>query len=206
VRGTIADVSENASASSPLGATMTVEEWFDLPDEVEGELVDGRLVGEEVPDLVHEIIVVWLARVLGEWAIARGGIAVSSGVKYAVAPRGGRKPDFSVFLPGSAKPPPYGGVRVPPDIAVEIVSRGRRDHRRDRIEKFGEYARFGVGSYWIIDPTPRTFEVFVLGDGGRYAPPVSASGGVLDRIPGCPDLVLDLDSLWSEVDRVACLG
>ncbi|MEW6269796.1 MAG: Uma2 family endonuclease [Thermodesulfobacteriota bacterium] len=199
-------MSENAPASSPLGAEMTVEEWFDLPDEVEGELVDGRLVEEEVPDLVHEVIVVWLARIVGEWASVRGGIAGASGVKYAVGPRGGRKPDFSIFLPGGAWPPPYGGVRVPPDIAVEIVSHGRRDRHRDRVEKYGEYASFGIKSYWIVDPASRTLEIFLLGDDGRYALAATRATGVLDAVPGCPELVLDLDSLWSDVDRVARSG
>ncbi|MEW6269794.1 MAG: Uma2 family endonuclease [Thermodesulfobacteriota bacterium] len=50
---------------------MTLEEWAELPDEVEGELVDGFLVEEEVPELIHEAIVGWLIHELGGWAYAR---------------------------------------------------------------------------------------------------------------------------------------
>jgi hypothetical protein len=33
-----------------LGPLLTLEEWGDLPEDVPGELIDGRLVEEEVPD------------------------------------------------------------------------------------------------------------------------------------------------------------
>lgn len=180
---------------------MTLEEWDALDEEVEGELVDGILVEEEVPTFVHEIIVTWLAQTLGAWARGRGGVAGASGVKYGLALGLGRKPDFSVFFSGSL-PPAEGLVRIPPDIAVEIVSRAARDPRRDRVEKYAEYARFGIPAYWIIDPKPRTVEIFLLADDGRYAGAFAESAGTHDTIPGCPGLHLDLDDLWAQVDRV----
>jgi len=181
---------------------MTLEEWDALDEEIEGELVDGYLVEEEVPGFVHEIIVSWLAQVLGVWVNARGGIAGASGVKYGLALGLGRKPDYSVFFAGHT-PPGEGLVRIPPDIAVEIVSRSARDRRRDRIEKYGEYAQFGIPWYWIIDPRPRTLEVFARGADGRYASAFAATSGPHDAVPGCPGLRLDLDELWGQVDRVA---
>ena len=50
-----------------LGPLLTLNEWRDLPEDVPGELVDGRLVEEEMPDPLHEVIVAWLARMLGNW-------------------------------------------------------------------------------------------------------------------------------------------
>jgi Uma2 family endonuclease len=150
---------------------MTLEEWFELPDEVEGELVDGYLVEEEVPYAVHEIVLTWLLRKLGDWVDSRGGVAAASGVKFAVGPRTGRKPDMSVFLP-DRMPPALGLVRIPPYIAVEIVSQMARDRRRDRVETAAEYAAFGIPWYWIVEWKPR--------DG----------------------LVLDLDALWAQLDRL----
>ena len=58
---------------------LTLEEWDELPEEVEG-------------------------------------------VKYGLAVGLGRKPDYSVFFAGHL-PPAEGLVRIPPDIAIEIVSR-----------------------------------------------------------------------------------
>jgi len=181
---------------------MTLEEWDDLPDEIEGELVDGYLVEEEVPGALHEVIVSWLAEVFGPWARRRGAISVTSGVKYALAVGLGRKPDFSVLLANDL-PPGEGLVRKPPYIAVEIVSRTARDRRRDRVEKHEEYARFGIRWYWIIDPRPRTVEIFALGTDLRYASAFSESTGRHDDIPGFPGLSLDLDDLWAQVARLA---
>jgi Uma2 family endonuclease len=181
---------------------MTLEEWEALDEDVEGELVDGFLVEEEVPGFVHEIIVNWLAQVLGGWVRAHGGFAATSGVKFGLAPGLGRMPDYSVFL-GGRRPPPEGLVRTPPDVAVEIVSRTARDQRRDRVAKLAEYARFGVPYYWIVDPKPRTVEIFALRDDGAYALTFTASSGRHDAIPGCDGLVLDLDDLWTEVGRLA---
>ena len=39
---------------------MTLEEWAAMPEDDEGELVDGVLVEEEMPDLTHETVVAWL--------------------------------------------------------------------------------------------------------------------------------------------------
>jgi Uma2 family endonuclease len=180
---------------------MTLEEWEALDEDVDGELVDGFLVEEEVPNFVHEIVVTWLAQTLGAWVGRHGGVAGASGVKYGLAFGLGRKPDFSAFFTGRF-PPGEGLVRIPPDVAVEIVSRSARDRRRDRIEKYAEYARFGIAWYWIVEPRARTVEIFALGDDGAYVPALTATGGIHDDVPGCPGLSLDVDDLWRQVDRV----
>jgi Uma2 family endonuclease len=179
---------------------MTVEEWAALPDEEPGELVDGRLVEEEVPDFVHEVVVAWLLRVLGSWVSPRGGIAGGSGVKYALGPRHGRKPDVSMYLPSTGMPNRRGVVRRPPDLAVEILSPRPRDARRDRIEKHEEYARFGIRHYWLVDPEARMLEAFEL-DAGRYVRVAAATEGKI-VLPSFDGLELDLDALWAETDRL----
>ncbi len=35
----------------------------------------------------------------------------------------------------------------------------------DRSEKFYEYAKAGVGEYWLVDPDERTIEVYILREG-----------------------------------------
>jgi len=180
---------------------MTLEEWAAMPEDEPGELVDGRLEEEEVPDLVHETVVAWLVWVFKNW-LGRGGFVFGSEAKYAVRPNRGRKPDVAVYLnPDGTRLPKYGIVRVPPDIAIEVVSSTPRDERRDRIEKMDEYAAFGVRFYWILDPGLQSLEIFELTN-GRYARATRATEGRMEPIPGCDGLTIDLDDLWNEISRL----
>jgi Uma2 family endonuclease len=181
---------------------MSFAEWVALPEDEPGEFIDGWLVEEEVPDAVHEVVVVWVIRVLGAWLIPLGGLMLGSEAKFAVRAPRGRKPDASAYLPGSRKPPRRGAIGVPPDVMVEVISPTPRDARRDRVEKLQEYAAFGVRWYWIIDPQDMTLEILELGADGRYVHALSAADGVIERVPGCEGLTLDLDALWSEVERL----
>lgn len=192
--------------SLPLfGRAMTFDEWAALPEDEPGELVDGRLEEEEVPDLEHELVVAWLVRLLGTW-LGRRGFVFGSEANYAVRPTRGRKPDVAVFLDADgSRLPRHGIVRVPPDIVVEVVSPSPRDERRDRIEKMDEYASFGVRYYWLVDPALQSLEVFELTD-GRYARAARATEGRLEPVPGCAGLALDLDDLWTELSRLGPPG
>jgi Uma2 family endonuclease len=91
-------------------------------------------------------------------------------------------------------------IRIPPDIMVEVVTPTARDERRDRLEKVADYAAFGVRFYWIVDPQQRVLEVFEL-VGGALALALRASG-LVDAVPGCEGLRIDLDELWREVERL----
>jgi Uma2 family endonuclease len=179
---------------------LSLADWFALPEEELGELVDGRLVEEEVPSYIHEILVILLGSLLRAWAAPRGGFVGGSDTKLAVGPRQGRRPDLTVYLAGTPLPPPSGIITQPPDIAVEIVSPTPRDGRRDRVEKVADYAAFRVRYYWILDPQLRSLEILKLGPQGRYEHLLGATEGQIE-IPGCEGFVLDLDAVWAEIER-----
>ena len=181
---------------------MTISEWEALPEDESGELVDDILVEEEVPDFVHEAIAAWLLRMLSSWAIPRGGYAFGSEAKFIVRKSRGRKPDLSVFFAVKGKVPRRGAGRMPPDIVIEILSPTPRDGRRDRVEKVDDYATFGVAYYWIVDPEQRSIEILERGADGRYVHALGVLEGRIEQVPGCPDLVLDVDALWAEVDAL----
>jgi len=181
---------------------LTLAEWAKLAEDDDGELVDGQLVEEEVPDAVHETIVRWLLMVLSAWIIPRGGLTFASELKFAVRRERGRKPDLSVYLPSDTRPPRRGVVRVPPAIMIEVVSPSPRDARRDRVDKLAEYAEFGVRFYWIVDPAERLLEVYELGDNRRYQHALGASEGAVESIPGCDGLTVDLSAMWAEADKL----
>lgn len=181
---------------------MSVTDWVQLPEDEPGELIDGQLVEEEVPDLIHETVVSWLIGLLRTWIIARGGFVFGSEGKFVVGRGRGRKPDVSVFFPGTTALPRRGAVRVPPNIVVEVISPTPRDRRRDRIEKPDEYAAFGVPYYWLIEPEERSLEILERSSDGRYVRALAAVAGRIDHVPGCDGLVIDLDDLWAEIDRL----
>jgi Uma2 family endonuclease len=183
-----------------LGPLLTLDEWRDLPEDVPGELVDGRLVEEEMPDPLHEVVVAWLARMFGNWS--EDAIVLGSEARFALSPTHGRKPDLTVYL-GGRRPPARGVVDVPPDIAVEVVSPSPRDERRDRQDKMAEYAAFGILFYWIVDPQHRRLEIYERTQAAVYAARLQAARGVIPSVPGCPGLVIDLDAMWAKVDSLS---
>lgn len=182
---------------------MTLEAWLALTEDEPGELVDGYLTEEEVPDPAHELAVAWLITLFVGWLRGRGGFVFGSEVKLRLAPGRGRKADVVVFLPGRPPPPRRGAVELPPDILVEVVTPTPRDERRDRVEKMDEYALFGVPFYWLVDPALGSLEIFARTTEGHYLRAMAATGGRLDAVPGCAGLSLDLDELWRELERLA---
>jgi Uma2 family endonuclease len=188
-------------SNTPISRPLTLEVWAAFGEDEPGEFVAGNLSEEEVPNLAHETVVVWLIATLRAWLAGRGGFVFGSDVKFAVTPSRGRKPDVSVFVPGRTGLPRRGMVGTPPDIMTEVLADAPGDARRDRVEKPDEYAAFGVRFYWLFDPTARTLEIFELNAERRYVRVRAAASGAVD-VPGCDGLVLDLDELWAEVDRL----
>jgi len=166
-----------AMTSPAVSPRLTLDEWGALDEDEPGELVDGSIAEEGMPSLVHESAVGWLIAVLRAWLIPRGGFVFGSAAKFAVSTSRGRKPDVTAYLPGGPSLPRRGVVRVPPDIAIEVLSELPGDARRDRIQKPDEYAASGVRRYWIVDPTERTFEFFELGPDARYVRALAAAEG-----------------------------
>ena len=179
---------------------LSLADWFALAKDERGELVDGHLVEEEVPNYVHEILVILLGSLLRGWFVPLGGFVGGSDAKLAVGPKKGRHPDLTVYLAGTPLPPSSGIIAQPPDIAIEIVSPTPRDGRRDRVEKVADYAAFGVRYYWIVDPQLRSLEILGRGPQGRYEHLLGATEGSVE-LPGRDGFVLDLDAAWGEIER-----
>jgi len=57
------------------------------------------------------------------------------------------------------------GLHGSPDLIIEILSPGNKDH--DRIKKKALYEKFGVKEYWIVDPDTKRSEGYTL-EHGKY--------------------------------------
>ncbi len=60
-----------------------------------------------------------------------------------------------------------------------------------------------VPFYWIVDPALGSFEIFELDEKARFSRVLAATEGILSTIPRCDGLVVNVDELWAELDRLA---
>ena len=65
-----------------------------------------------------------------------------------------------------------------------------------------EYARFGVKSYWLTDPALGSFEIFELTTERLYQKVTGVTSGIIDPVPGCAGLSIDVNALWAELSRL----
>jgi Uma2 family endonuclease len=86
----------------------------------------------------------------------------------------------------------------PPTIAVEFVSEGKRNWRRDYITKRTEYLGLGVAEYWIIDRFQRIMTVYQ--DPARGSAEVVIAEGETYQTPLLPGFELPLSRLLDAAD------
>ncbi len=83
-----------------------------------------------------------------------------------------------------------------PSIVIEIVSRRRRDQRRDYEHKRAEYSDLGVKEYWVFDRFRRTLTICK----GEEVTRVVKEGETCET-PLLPGFQLSLDKLLAVADR-----
>lgn len=77
--------------------------------------------------------------------------------RYVHLRDGRRRADRLVWAGLGRRPDPRRDV---PTIVVEFVSEGRRNGRRDYVEKRREYLQLGVREYWVFDRFRRCLTAF----------------------------------------------
>jgi Uma2 family endonuclease len=133
-----------------------------LPDDGRRyELYDGVLVEMPSPTLRHQRVGLKIAVLLEEYEHACGGLTVPAPFDIVLTPYDVVQPDVVFFearrVPGLDM---RGPARVPPDLAVEVLSPGTE--KNDRGRKMRLLARHGISEYWLVDPIGQTIERYVL--------------------------------------------
>jgi Uma2 family endonuclease len=111
--------------------------------------------------------------------------------EYRLGPDAVRRPDVSVILAGRlpASGLEQGRLRIPPDIAVEVLS--PNDLASAREAKLTDSLDFGVRLVWIVDPASRTVTVYEADGAARRLRAADAlNGGAV--LPGFRCAVADL--------------
>ena len=148
------------------GITMTADE-FDAVDEwdenFDYELIQGVVVVNPIPVPSER----GPNEELGHWLLVYRDLRPGGSVLDATLPEeyvhltngSRRRADRLIWCGLGRLPNPKIDVAT---VAVEFVSRRRRDWRRDYEEKRIEYQAVGIREYWIIDRFRRTMTVYFL--------------------------------------------
>ncbi len=179
-------------AADPRVTFAELATWPD--DGRQYELYDGEVIVNPAPMPRHQLVCLRLTEVLVQYRNSNGGLLLFSPIDIVFSEHNVVQPDIVYFREerrGSIDM--MEAIRIPPDLAVEVLSRSTEV--RDRGRKMQMCARFGVPEYWIVDPVKNTLEVNRL-DGGHYL--CEATGGEPDvlRSATLPDLTFAVARLF----------
>ena len=143
---------------------MTVTDLDIMPDDGNRyEIIEGEVFASRAPNLRHQGIsgnlLVSIKNYLTQNPI--GEIWATPGVIFSEI--SAVIPDL-VYISNERMSAIASGERVTgaPDLAIEILSWGSENERRDRIFKSQLYAKYGVSEYWIVDPEKLAIEIYTL--------------------------------------------
>jgi len=145
----------------PRQGKWTERDYFSLPETNRIiELSEGRLIITPSPTDQHQKISSKLFLSIGNFVLSNNlGEARYSPLDVRLWPDTIRQPDI-VFMSNEHKDritERYWGV---PDLVMEILSESTE--KEDRTDKFSEYEKAGILEYWMVDPSERVIEVYVL--------------------------------------------
>jgi Uma2 family endonuclease len=169
-----------------LHPPRSLMEVFDmLPEGTLAELINNRLYMSPAPLSSHQKVLFKIAerlvthvesKLAGEVIIAPFDVRLDE-TRNAV------QPDVTVILKSNPNQIINGRYSGVPDLVVEVLSPGNKDH--DLITKKDLYEKFGVKEYWIVDPETKLALGFSLvenkfikiGDSiGRFESPLLQAG------------------------------
>ncbi len=150
---------------------MTYEQFAAWADEdVHAEWVDGEVIVFPMAKSVHQVLVYFLAHLLGlHFGVTKQGALRLAPFEMKIpGGRAYREPDILVVKQENMMRLNEDRLEGPADLVIEIVSND--SVYRDRDEKFKEYEAAGIPEYWIIDPRPSKHraDFFKLDENGKY--------------------------------------
>jgi Uma2 family endonuclease len=163
-----------ADAWPKRGEPFTVDDLERMPDDGRRyELLDGMLIVSPAPNVPHQRVAFVLGMLL-EDSCPDDLVVFGTAINVRFSPRSALEPDVVVARVADA-----GGGRVrltsAPLLVAEVLSPD--SVLRDLNLKKAAYERFGIASYWVVDPeldrpSLRAFEL----DGGSYTEVAHVTG------------------------------
>jgi Uma2 family endonuclease len=150
----------------PLQGAWSVNDYLALDTGLLVEYTSGFVRVLPMPNVLHQLIVQYLFRVLEDFVRARGlGHVFVAPIPVRLAEDKYREPDVIFVRPERIAD--LTGYPAGADLVIEVVSDGPDNRQRDLVDKRLEYAAANIQEYWIVDPQERTVSVLSL-DGNAY--------------------------------------
>ncbi|HIK14594.1 MAG TPA: Uma2 family endonuclease [Leptolyngbyaceae cyanobacterium M33_DOE_097] len=181
---------------------LTFPDYLEYDDGTDNfyELVDGALVEVTPASPLHSDIAEFLDRTFYaaveraklSWKVKRSDTGVRTGSNRSRLPDVCvlKRDDWEQLRQQQSK---SAVLRVPLLLAVEIVSPGEQNYRRDYIEKRADYQQRHIPEYWIVDPHEGKVTLHLLQDDLFYPElPVVFEGDAVISSPMLTQLDLSL--------------
>ena len=129
----------------------TEDDYYNLPEDVRAELIDGQFYNMSAPNRIHQTILMELSGTIREYIKSKSGSCRVYPAPFAVKLFKKKEtivePDISVVCDKDKLTDR--GCTGAPDWIIEIVSPSNPGY--DYIHKLNLYADAGVREYWIVD-------------------------------------------------------
>ncbi len=141
----------------------TEEDYYNLPENVRAELIDGQIYYMAAPSRIHQEILMFLSKTIANYIDSKKGPCKVYPAPFAVKlfsedDRNVVEPDISIICDPNKLTDR--GCTGAPDWIVEIVSPSNSSH--DYIRKLNLYADAGIREYWIVNPIKESIFVYHL--------------------------------------------
>ncbi len=141
----------------------TEEDYYNLPENVRAELIDGQIYYMSAPSRIHQEILMFLSKTIANYIDSKKGPCKVYPAPFAVKlfsedDRNVVEPDISIICDPNKLTDR--GCTGAPDWIVEIVSPSNSSH--DYIRKLNLYADAGIREYWIVNPIKESIFVYHL--------------------------------------------
>lgn len=169
--------------------------WDAPDDQYRYEVIDGDLYMTPAPGWGHQLGLMKLSLLVGNWVYGQGlGYVVQAPVGVVLDEENGVQPDLIHISQQRSNIISERGVEGSPDLVVEVLSPSTA--ARDRGIKMRRYAAAGVPHYWLLDSLARAIEAYGLGEQG-YELLGTFGPGTVFRPDLFPGLDIPIDDLWS---------
>ena len=148
----------------PQGKYYTAEDFYNTPEDIHTELIEGQLIYMDTPNTQHQRILGRLLFIIGNYIHSKSNKCEVFSIPFGVQLR---KEDDTVVMPDISvicDPDKIEerGCLGAPDWIIEIVSPSNPKH--DYITKLSLYSNANVREYWIVDAEQNKIHVYDMRD------------------------------------------